>query len=91
MYNTNVNSDLINSYAWDTAIIFIQEMEDNDYSIKKDGNGTLRNTGETGDKVCNIFDMRGNLSEFTTETALISDEQKTFPCCVRGGHWNPWN
>ena len=37
-----VESDLINSYAWDTAIVFIQSMNsaNSNYANKKDGNGT---------------------------------------------------
>lgn len=88
MYTGNVNSDLINSYAWDTAIIYIQLMENNDYGNKKDGNGTLKNTGETGDKVCNIFDMSGNLHEWTTEySTSISAGLYAFPCIYRGGYY----
>ncbi len=81
MYSENVNSDLVNSYGWDTAIIFIQEMEDNDYSIKKDGKPGIKNTGETGDTVCNIFDMGGNIEEFTTEFSSYSSKS----CCVKRG------
>ena len=70
-----VTSDLINSYAWDTAIVFIQkcgtESNSSTYS-KTDG---LSSTGTNGpqttgtnklkatskvDKQCNIFDMAGN-------------------------------
>ena len=41
----------------------------------------MKNTGKTGDKVCNIFDMSGNLPEWTTETYTgVSG-----PCVFRGG------
>ena len=58
--NTTVKSDLMNSYAWDTAIVFIQEAGHANYANKKDGNGTLKNTGATGDEVCKINDMASN-------------------------------
>ena len=91
-----VTSDLINSYAWDTAIVFIQkcgtESNSSTYS-KTDG---LSSTGTNGpqttgtnilkvtskvDKQCNIFDMAGNCREWTTETCSHS----VGPCVYRGG------
>ena len=83
IYNTNkFKTDLMNSYAWDTAILFIQKFSnDSLYSIKTDGSKIMKNTGKTGDKVCNIFDMSGNLPEWTTETYTgVSG-----PCVFRGG------
>ena len=85
MYKSNetVACDLINSYAWDTAIVYMKKMKGNSYAIKSDGNGTIRNTGETGDEVCKIFDMSGNLFEWTTE--FFADEEEYTPCVTRGG------
>ena len=85
-----VESDLINSYAWDTAIVFIQEMDEanSNYANKIDGNGTLKNTGETEDKACNVFDMAANLTEWTTEYATNRDSTTTYPCTSRGGIYN---
>ena len=40
-----VKSDLINSYAWDTAVVYIQEAGNVNYANKEDGKGTLKNTG----------------------------------------------
>ena len=75
MYNTiNFESDLMNSYAWDTAILFIQECsEDEDYSGQRSLNtGSLAPRGtnnlSTKDVVCNIYDMASNCIEWTTET-----------------------
>ena len=71
--NSYVESDLINSYAWDTAITFIQKCSNNsNYANKTDGNGTIKNTGETGDVLCNIYDMAANLGEWTTEFSAYS-------------------
>ena len=90
MYNNDtsvgVESDLINSYAWDTAIVFIQEMGNSNYANKEDRNGTLKNTGTTGDKVCNIYDMASNCSEWSTEYSInISAGAYAVPCIGRGG------
>ena len=74
MYNSNqFTSDLVNSYAWDTAIVFIQEFSgDSDYSKQK-AFTSFGKTGETTDGInkdirCNIYDMATNGSEFITET-----------------------
>ena len=82
-----VESDLVNSYAWDTAIVFIQSMNsaNSNYANKKDENETLRNTGETGDEVCNIFDMAANVREWSTEYSTYTSSSGAFPCTYRGG------
>ena len=91
--NKPYESDLVNSYAWDTAIVFIQEFENSTYSQTK-GKATdskLSNTGlsilyATGkvDKQCNIYDMAGNCFEWSTETNNVSDS----PCLGRGGNYS---
>ncbi len=83
MYTSNsFESDLVNSYAWDTAIVFIQTYSgDNDYSKQTSKNTSLANTGTNGDKVCNIYDMASNTVEWTTETYTHSAN----PCSFRGG------
>ena len=35
-------------------------------------------TGQSGDKACNIYDMSGNISEWTTETATNSTGKCTY-------------
>ena len=69
MYSSNyVESDLINSYSWDTAIVFIQKYSGNaNYAGKTSVNRSKLNTGMSGDKVCNIYDMASNCYEWTTE------------------------
>ena len=79
--NSNYTSDLVNSYAWDTAIVFIQTFSgDSDYSRQNSLNGSLSTTGTENDKVCNIYDMASNCREWSTETSSNSD----FPCVSRG-------
>ena len=96
MYSTNNNfeSDLINSYAWDTAIQFIQTFSDNKlYSEQHAVQGNIKQTGSIDiasnsyDVKCNIYDMANNTSEWSTETG-IKDE---FPCTARGGVFNQEN
>lgn len=99
MYNSNnFDSDLINSYAWDTAIVFIQTFSgDKDYSRQSGANtnGSFQRCGESilhadvvdeGDEShdirCNIYDMAGNTYEWTTETRPDANS----PCLRRGGH-----
>ena len=92
MYNNDssvgVESDLVNSYAWDTAIVFIQEMGNNNYANKADGNGTLKNTGTTGDEVCNIHDMASNCREWSTEYSTNTNSSYALRCVFRGGGYN---
>lgn len=71
MYSS-INSDLINSYAWDTALVFVQNCGSNsNYSNKRlngeySTSGTLTNS-DKNDIECNIYDMAGNFSEWSTE------------------------
>ncbi len=81
-----VVSDLVNSYAWDTAVVYIQAMGNDNYANAKGPNSSLMNTGTTGDERCHIFDMAGNLQEWTTEYNTSSFVGPS--CCVyRGGDW----
>lgn len=86
MYSTEVNSDLMNSYAWDTAIIFIQQCSSNSgYASSSSLQNTLTTTGNANngtnyDNPCNIYDMAGNAYEWTTE----SFKDQNYPCVFRG-------
>ena len=84
-----IESDLVNSYAWDTAIVYIQAMDENNknYANQKDGNGTLRNTGTTEDEKSHIFDMAGNIFEWTTEYSTNASDSINYPCVHRGGYY----
>ena len=93
MYTSNnFTSDLMNSYAWDTAITFIQKCTDKtnyanqpslNTSLSQTGTNTLTETNKI-DKQCNIFDMASNVYEWTTETCSGSN----FPCVSRGGGYS---
>ena len=99
MYTKNadgVESDLINSFAWDTAIDFIQKCgtasNSSSYATtlaksgvdtsnpQTTGTNTLLETSST-DQQCKIFDMAGNCYEWCTETYISVD----YPNVSRGG------
>lgn len=90
MYTGNkFTSDLINSYAWGTAIVFIQEFSgDSDYSRQVSLQSRIANTGKATngtnyDVRCNIYDMAGNVYEWTTETYSGSNDA----CMSYGGDY----
>ena len=93
MYNSSkFTSDLMNSYAWDTATLFLQNCGTNPkYSLQNRGqNKSLIYMGtnaltETNkiDKQCNVYDMGCNVLEWTTETSDSSGK----PCIYRGGYY----
>ena len=85
--NNNFTSDLMNSYAWDTAITFIQKCTDKTNYANQSLNTSFSLTGTTNDNPCNIFDMSSNAYEWTTETSSSSD----FPCVLRGGYYYSGN
>ena len=96
MYTSNnFTSDLMNSYAWDTAITFIQKCTDKtNYANQTSLNSSLLQTGtntltETNkiDKQCNVYDMASNVAEWTTETSNYYFD----PCVSRGGIYGDSN
>ena len=92
MYNSsNFTSDLMNSYAWDTAILFLQNCGEKKYSRKTSANSYFANMGTnasnytgTRDIQCNVFDMASNVFEWTTEMSSFPNE----PCVYRGGNYH---
>ena len=83
---TTATTDLINSYAWDTAIVYIQNFSgDTEYSYKKSINSILANTGNNNDEKCKINDMASNTYEWTTEYSTYAFGSNAYPCTHRGG------
>ena len=93
---TPFESDLINSYAWDTATLFLQTIDNRTtdksekYSLQYSLNSGLASQGTNNlteaskiDKICNVYDMASNCCECSTETYSYSD----FPCAIRGGYY----
>ena len=85
--NVGVESDLVNSYAWDTAIVFIQEMGNSNYANKLNKISSIMNTGTTKDEVCNINDISLNCREWTTEYSTHKDSSNVYPCIRRGSNY----
>ena len=98
MYSdSNFESDLMNSYAWDTAIVFLQKFDNrankaslkpysqqnslNEGSLVSQGTNNLEVSKQ--DVICNVYDMASNCVEWTTETYSISYG----PCTGRGGNY----
>ena len=87
-------SDLVNSYAWDTAIVFIQTYSGKtDYASHNESITTkaFTATGKNNDKYCNIWDMSGNAYEWTTEYSAYSRDSHFNPCVYRGGYYSTDN
>ena len=87
----SVKSDLMNSYAWDTAIVYIQECGNTNYAnqVGKSINSNLTNTGTGQDEVCKINDMASNIREWTTEYSSNTDyAAHVYPSTSRGGVYN---
>ena len=84
-------SDLVNSYAWDTTIIFIQtystETDASSYASQNKST-SFANTGINLDKYCNIWDMSGNAIEWTTEYSTRSVGSDFCPCVYSGGYYD---
>ncbi len=87
-------SDLMNSYAWDTAILFIQKVTNRNYANQNSLNtddianqGTNKLLTSNQDKICNIWDMASNFYEWTTETSSYSINS----CIGRGGTYSNSN
>ena len=87
------SSDLVNSFAWDTAIVFVQTFDDRtDKTIPYSRQNSLNTrrvatTGTTKDVICNVYDMASNCYEWTTETSNLENN----PAVARGGHYDNTN
>ena len=95
--DSNFESDLMNSYAWDTAIVFLQKFDNRankaslkPYSQQNSLNDSLASQGTNNlsegskqDVICNVYDMASNCWEWTTETFSNS----YYPCTYRGGYY----
>ena len=90
---SSVESELISSYAWDTALNFICQTNSAGYTLATTtsssygniGTRSKKNTGvDTNDDYSKIHDLLGNCSEWTTECTSVSGG----PCVARGGYYN---
>ena len=86
--SANYYSDLINSYSWDTAIVFIQAYSGHTNYANENLSTRATTTGTNPDKVCNIHDMSGNKYEWTSETSRRWGSITRYPCAFRAGSYN---
>ena len=92
-----VTSQLISSYAWDTALNFICQNSEHGYTLATTTNNTYGNlrtdskelTGANGaDNYSNIHEFLGNCSEWTTEYSSYTSGSGAASVCVsRGGDY----
>ena len=91
--NVNVTSQLISSYAWDTALNFICQNSEQGYLLATTTDDAYGNIGTgssekkltggySADKYSNIYDLLGNCKEWTTEY----NSNTYLPCVNRGGY-----
>lgn len=91
---TDCSTALINSYAWDTVIEWVDMVNENYSSDVNFGNysGTIYPTGiTTTDSVRSICDLAGNVREWTTEVYKPRTQQQdenVVQRVVRGGSAN---
>ena len=82
-------SDLVNSYAWDTAIIFIQTYSGTSNYASQNKSTAFKKTGINNDRYCNIYDMSGNACEWTTESwHYSSGSTGNDDWTIRGGYYS---
>ena len=95
---TPFESDLVNSYAWDTATLFLQTIDNRTtdkttkYSMQYSLNTSFASQGTNNlteaskiDKICNVYDMASNCYEWSTETC---SRYGNYSCTVRGGRYS---
>lgn len=99
MYSENdyFQTDLINSYAWDTICNWMRGTGTNiddstnygNYQNSRDGLNKVVETGSNDRwKINNIYDMAGNVWEYTTEEY---GEHEKYHIGRGGGYWNYGN
>ena len=96
MYDENncFQTDLVNSYAWDTVCNWLRQTGTNiddsvEYGNYQNSPNGLRRVVESASndrwQTNNIYDMAGNVWEYTTEE---SGEHEKYHVGRGGGHWN---
>lgn len=86
--NEFVVSSLINSYAWDTTLQYIDNTLNGYYHDNSlTGTGKIELTGNSGDEACGIFDLQGNVREWTTEYSSNGYYTYSSSAVVRGGYY----
>ena len=91
--NSYVTSELISSYAWDTALNYICQTNEEGYMLATTTDSTYGNVGTStkeltgayeADNYSNIHDILGNYLEWTTEYS----SDTSYSCVYRGGNYS---
>ena len=90
--STGAKSSLISGECWDTTLAWITATADSAYAENSEGKGwynqdSLHTTGYYGTNTNNIFDMGGNVYEYTSENGMVVawGQSKQYSI-FRGGH-----
>ena len=91
MINTNkLKSALCSGTQWDLVMKFVDGKDD--YSVtyassdRHNPNGISKTGANEKDKVCNIYDLEGNVFEYVADKCNIDPEYN--PCIKRGGSYD---
>ena len=91
---TGAKSTLISGECWDTTLAWITATADSSYVENSEGKGwysdvsgsSIHKTGYYGTNTNNIYDMGGNVYEYTSENAWYEDSEEPYQAEVfRGG------
>ena len=92
--NDSVKSGLITGRQWDMVMKFIESRSKTDvfgnlYDVRKFNesrhNGDVRTGGNLADFVCNIYNLEGNVFEWTTEVVKQPIDDSGYRMIFRGG------
>ena len=101
---TKFESDLINSYAWDTATLFLQEYDNRTYNINTNSNYKakysrqirlsegLKNTGTNASSITDANKDKicnvYDMADNCYEWTTETCSLSDYPCVIRGGNYN---
>ena len=109
MYNENeyFESDLINSYAWDTATLFLQEYDNRTNAVKGNSNyktkysrqirlsSGLKNTGTNASGIADANKDKicnvYDMADNCWEWSTETSRDLDLPCVLRGGFYNGYS
>ena len=91
MINTNkLKSALCSGTQWDLVMKFVDGKDDYSVTYASSDRHNPNGIGKTGanekDKVCNIYDLEGNVFEYVADKCNVDPEYN--PCIKRGGSYD---
>lgn len=85
--NNDIISSLTNSYAYDTMLEVITKNNKEYLNNKNNETSEIKKTSENEDVIYNIYDLSGNVSEWTTEYSNNGYYTYKAPCVQRGENY----